>query len=74
MGLISRLVLAVVVAIVVGLVCILVGGLLADIKVPVAQTIGHFLEGWGWVLGLLAGLWYFFSGGGISLPGRPPSS
>lgn len=67
---IGRLVLAVVVAVVVGLVCLLVGGLLGTINVPVAHTVGGFLQTWGWVLGLLAGLWYFFGGG--SFPGLRP--
>lgn len=59
----ARLVLAVVVAVVTGLVCILVGGILVTLKVPIAVTIGDFLSAWGWVIGVLAGLWYFFSGG-----------
>lgn len=60
---IARLALAVVVAVVVGLVCLLLGALLADIKIPFVATIGDFLRSWGWVLGLLAGIWYFFGGG-----------
>lgn len=64
----SRVVLAVVVGVVVGLVCLVVGSLLADVKVSFAETIGGFLAAWCWVIGLLAGLWYFFSGG--SLPVR----
>lgn len=59
---IARLVLAVVVAVVVTLVCILLGGILADLKVDIAVTIGRFLRDYGAVLGVLAGLWYFFSG------------
>jgi uncharacterized membrane protein YvlD (DUF360 family) len=65
---ISRLVLAVVVAVVVGLVCILLGTILVTLKVPIAVTIGDFLAAWGWVIGVLAGLWFFFTGG--TLPGR----
>lgn len=65
---ISRLVLAVVVAVVVTLVCILLGGILVDLKVDIARTIGGFLRDYGTVIGVLAGLWYFFSGGGISFP------
>jgi hypothetical protein len=60
---IARLVLAVVIAVVVGLVCLLLGGILAGLGVPIAKTVGDFLEHWGWVLGVLAGLWYFFAGG-----------
>lgn len=58
----ARVVLAVVVGIVVGLVCLLVGALLGDIGIPFVATIGSFLATWAWVLGLLAGLWFFFSG------------
>ena len=61
-GLLSRLVLAVIVAVVVGLVCILLGTILATLKVPIAVTIGDFLATWGWVIGVLAGLWFFFTG------------
>ncbi len=60
---IAKLVLAVVVAVAVGLVCILLGGILATLKVPIAVTVGDWLATWGWVLGVLAGLWYFFRGG-----------
>jgi hypothetical protein len=59
----ARLVLAVVVAVVVGLACILLGTILATLKVPIAVTVGDFLAAWGWVLGVLAGLWFFFTGG-----------
>lgn len=65
----ARLVLAVVVAVVVGLVCLLVGSILVTLRVPIAVTVGEYLDAWGWVIGVLAGLWYFFSGG-FSLPGR----
>lgn len=58
----SRIVLAVVVAVVVTLACILVGGLLAALTVPVATTVGNFLKTYATVIGILAGLWHFFSG------------
>ena len=66
---ISRLVLALVVAIVTGLVCILLGSILASLGVPIATTIGDFLTHWGWVIGILAGLWYFFTGGSFHIGG-----
>ncbi len=67
---IGRLVLAVVVAVLVGLVCIfLLGPLLVTLPAPVAIIAGGFLIQWGWVLGLLAGLWYYFSG--APLPPMP---
>lgn len=59
---ISRIVLAVVVAIAVGLACILIGTILAALGVPIAETVGGFLRSWGWVIGVLAGLWWYFSG------------
>ena len=65
MPLITRLVLAVIVAVVVGLVCMLLGAVLSTLRVPIAVTIGDFLAAWGWVIGVLAGLWYFFTGGGL---------
>jgi hypothetical protein len=59
----QKLILSVVVAVVAYLVCILVGGLLVDLKVDFAQTIGGFLRSWAAVIALLTGLWYFFAGG-----------
>lgn len=59
---IQKLVLAVVVAVVVTLGCILLGGILDAVKVQIAVTIGDFLKSYSAVLGILAGLWYFFSG------------
>jgi uncharacterized membrane protein YvlD (DUF360 family) len=68
----QRLVLALVVAVVVGLVCILLGSVLETLKVPIAETVGGFIYSWGWVIGVLAGLWYFFGGGSFNFPGRTP--
>ena len=65
---IARLVLAVVVGVVVYLLCILFGPLLADLKVSFAVTIGGWLGAYAAVLGLLAAIWFFFAGGGFSLP------
>ncbi len=60
---IGRIVIAVVVAVVVGLLCVgLLGPILVSLAVPIAVTVGRFFEKWGWVLGVLAGLWYFFAG------------
>ncbi len=64
----NRLVLAVVVGVIVALACFLVGGLLVDLRIDFAQTIGGWLRDFGAVLGLLAALWYFFKGGGITIP------
>lgn len=59
---IRKLILAVVVAVVVTLACILLGNLLDALTVQVAITIGNFLKTYSAVLGILAGLWYFFAG------------
>jgi hypothetical protein len=60
---IARLVLSVVVAVVVGLALVyLLGPVLASLVVPIAVAVGDFLTRFGFLLGALAGLWYFFSG------------
>lgn len=66
---IARVVLAVVVAVVVGIVLVaLLGPILDTLKVPIATTIGGFFVNYGYVIGVLCGLWFFFSGSGFSLP------
>ena len=60
---ITRLILAVVVAVVVFLVCSLLGIVLGSLNVPIAETIGRFLRSWATVIGVLAGLWWYFTGG-----------
>jgi len=57
-----KLILALVVAIVVTLACILLGAILELLKVEVALVVGGWLKTYGVVLGVLAGLWYFFAG------------
>ena len=59
----KKLILAVVVAVVVTLVCYLLGAILVSLTVQIAVTIGDWLKQYGAVLGVLAGLWHFFSGG-----------
>ena len=68
---ITRIVLSVVVAIVVGLLCILLGSILVALEAPPAVVVGGFLTQWGWVIGILAGLWYFFGGGTFPGFNRP---
>lgn len=63
----ARLVLSVVVAVVVTLLCMLFGSILETLRVAFAVTVGNFLVTWAPVLGVCAGVWYFFAGGGISL-------
>lgn len=57
-----RLILAVVVAVVITLACLLLGDILNSLTVQIALTIGSFLKTYSSVLGVLAGLWYFFYG------------
>lgn len=64
--LIGRIVLAVVIAVIVGLLCILLGSILITLNIPIAETVGGWLKQWGFVLGVLAGLWYFFTHGGLA--------
>jgi len=59
---ITRVLLAVIVAIVTGLLLMLAGSILVTLKVPIADAVGGWLERWGWTLGILAGLWFFFAG------------
>jgi uncharacterized membrane protein YvlD (DUF360 family) len=60
---ITRLVLAVVVAVIVGLLlAYLLGPILVSLAIPIAVVVGEFFVKWGFALGVLAGIWYFFSG------------
>jgi hypothetical protein len=58
-----RLIVAVLIAVIVGIVLVaLLGPILVTVKVPIAVTVGRFFVDWGYVLGLIAGLWYYFAG------------
>lgn len=61
MVLLGRLALSVVVA-VVTLACMLLGHVLALIALNIVTVIAQFLEQWASVLGIVAGIWYFFVG------------
>jgi hypothetical protein len=50
------------------LLCILFGAILTDLGVPIAATIGRFLERFAVVLGFLAFI-FAFAGGPSRLPG-----
>ena len=65
-----KFLLALVVAVVVTLGCFLLGAILVSVggpgsvgAVPVVTTIGNFLKSYGALLGVLAGVWYFFTNG-----------
>ena len=62
---IEAIIIAVIIAVIVGLVLMLIGRLIASAgsSVPLLATLGGFLEQFCWVIGLLVGLLYFFSGG-----------
>lgn len=61
---IEAIVVAVIIAIAVGVLLVaLLGPLIKTIQAPVAQIAGDFFVKWGWAIGLLAGLLWFFSGG-----------
>jgi hypothetical protein len=62
-SLIGRIVLAVIVAVIVGLLLVLLGAVLVTLNVPIAETVGKFLQTYGFAIGVLVGLWYFFTNG-----------
>ena len=66
---IQKIVIAILVAVIVGLLCIFLGTVLGSINAPITEAIAGFLKTWGWAIGVIAGLWYFFAGG---LPSRTP--
>lgn len=59
---IEAIVIAVIVAIVVGaLLVYLLGPIIKSIPAPIAGIVGDFFIKFGWAIGLLAGLLWFFS-------------
>ena len=67
MGLIGLLVLAVIIMCVIGLVLVgLVGPFLVGVSLPPAVILGTFFVKYGWAIGVLVGLWFFFTGGNWS--------
>jgi hypothetical protein len=63
---IRRLVLAAVAGAIAFLVCILLGMLLSATGIPIAVTIGAFLETWAGAIAILVAVAHFF--GGINWP------
>lgn len=62
---IESIVIAVIIAIIVGaLLVYLLGPVIKSLPAPIAQIVGDFFVTWGWGIGILAGLLYFFSGSG----------
>lgn len=58
----ARVVLSIVVGILVFLACKLLGGLAAAVAISWVAAIGSFFVSWAALIGLLAAVWYFFSG------------
>lgn len=58
----SRIALSIIVGIAVSLLCVFVGGLLITVEIALVAATGAFLNTFAGLLGLLAALWYFFSG------------
>jgi len=60
---IEAIVIAVIIAIVVGaLLVFLLGPIIKSLPAPIAQIVGDFFVTWGWGIGLLVGLAWFFTG------------
>jgi hypothetical protein len=64
---ITRIAQAIIVGVAVGLLVLFLGVILSAFGIPPLSTIAGFLIQWCWVIGILAGLWQFFSGG-FTLP------
>jgi len=63
---IEAIVVAVVIAIIVGaLLVYLLGPIIKSLPAPIAQIAGNFFVQWGWAIGVLVGLIWFFTGGPI---------
>ncbi|HEV8670993.1 MAG TPA: hypothetical protein VGS01_09700 [Candidatus Limnocylindria bacterium] len=60
----ARIIMAVVAGAIAYLVCIFVGGvLLVGLGIPLAVSVGKFLEQWAAAIAVLVAIWYFFGGG-----------
>ncbi len=70
---IEQIVLAIVVACIVGLLLLFLGRILTTLAIPIAVAVGGFLEQWCWVIGVLVGLIFFFTGASFfGLGGHKP--
>jgi hypothetical protein len=60
----EAIVVAVLIAIIVGaLLVYLLGPIIKTLPAPIAQIAGNFFVTWGWGIGVLVGLLWFFTGG-----------
>lgn len=55
-------ILAVVVGVVTALMVALVGSVLAEVNQDMVATLGDFLKTYSFLFGVLAGIWYYFTG------------
>lgn len=63
---IEAIIIAVLIAAVVGfLLVVVLGPILQMLKVPIVVFIGGILIAWGWAIGVVVGLFYFFDHGGF---------
>lgn len=70
MGLITRLLWAVAAGVIAWLVCVFFGGFLALTTQPMLAYLGHFLEQWAVLIGVVVAI-YVFASGGLSFLHRP---
>lgn len=64
---IEAIVVAVIIAVVVGgLLVYLLGPIIKSIPAPITQIVGDFFVRFGWVIGVIAGLLWFFGGGSFA--------
>lgn len=57
----KRIALAVIIGLAVGLACLFLGLLLGSLNIAPASAVAGFLTAYAWAIGVLAGLWYFFT-------------
>lgn len=60
---ITKIIAAVLIAVIVGIALVgLLGPVLLAIHTPITEVLGRFFVSWGWAVGIVAGLWYYFKG------------
>lgn len=58
---VRKIILALVIAVAVGLLCSFLGAILLTTNSALLAAVGAFLKSYSELLGLLAGLWFYFS-------------
>lgn len=68
---IEAIIVAIVVAALVGLLLVgLLGPILNSVGIPIVSVLGAFFVRWGWVLGVLIGVLWFFGGSLLGFGGK----